>query len=784
MGIITKKSYVVLDPQTSFTCELIGLGGTLYPNILPFGDNWVAVSGDNAYRFERNGTPVPNSAIPLQAAAKQFPILSMLVKDHYLLVLREGTLTVLNLLDSARVQDIDFEKGSLGRDMGINADRILVSFDVSTGVKKEMASKLAYLRTVPADEQIKALLRDGKVPEAHKVFTQNNSSTDPTYEAKRDEFSVEAGWAALVGLDFAKAAELFQAANCDPAELLALVPGLLDSKAVAYKTLKDIVGAKALPTEKAESAIQEGTNTIRLLAEGKRRWIAEHFDLAKDGKKSMQFRHPSGGINVTFRTAKPTLEEIMEVLDGAIIKLYVGQHEVKPIKSYFDSIKLMKCNYKQMENYLKEKLAADPRSCTAPICLAYLHEKYENYFAAVDVWRQFMGTAEGEDKKLACDEIVKLLVSKITDKELIFKYAGTVLAVFPEKGLRIFTVNECLPKFITEEDVIAFLGEFERYDETIKERYMEFIVGKPTTAEKYHTLLAIHYAEKIKAALKKEGHDISETASDSSVGRYRDKLDVMLRTSKMYDIEAVLKAIHGAGMFEQEILLYSRQGKHNEALDSLVEMGRKTCNFGKAEEYCLEQSVPLLGPLFEKILGLYKTSRELYLLREKDKASYDSALKAKSELEELKKKMAAYEQCCKTYLRKYADNEKLDVEFVLRVLPDEWGLRESHDGKVDESLLQFMALAINDRLGKENNIKVEQRIADMHKLNLQVELRELQRAQTTITAERKCRVCLKPLAGAKTIYVFPNGMVAHSQCVREPGVCPVTGYNFAKNASD
>jgi len=774
LGIATKKGYIAFDPPTESVYTLCENNNALHCDMLTFYESWIVISGDNACIYDKYCKFISGSNINIQATTKHPAIISMLVKKHYLVILRETAVNVYNLLDYTLLQSIEIEKGDIPKDLSGDDEKLLILYESVGGIKKEAVGKLVYYRLLPPNEQIQRLLAANKVNEACKVFNQNTSTNDPDFKSKREMFCLEAGWALFLAFDYTKAIEWLSNTNYDPFEFLALIPDFNSSDLPPgpFTTITNIVELKLGMSNTKATVLKDGLSTIVTLLAKKRKQLAPSYP--KEKAKVIEFLHPSTLINNAFKDHTATLAKTMEMLDTSLIKLYIALENVKDIKEFFDSITIMGCDYKFQAEI------DDIDSYVAEICLGYFNEKYKNFTKALEIWKKLAG--EKEASELACKEIVKLLTTKITDKNLIFDCAEIVLKQQPEEGLKIFTNNDYLPKFITEDDIISYLGGLANNSEFLKEKYIEYIVGKPNSLEKYHTALALNYINQIKRIMKEENKDSVDDCTNQNILLYRAKINKLLRTSDKYNLDELLTIIDKIGMLEEQIYLYSKQKRHKEALSILTEIGKKDFDFSKAETYCLEQTDPLLDVLFEYILDLYKVYRNQYGFMEKDKAYSDSALKLKAELEELDKKIHRYEKYCKEYLRRYAANEKMNVETVIRLLPDDWIIQEND--KDEGPLIEFMALAVNDRLSKENNCKVEKSIAEMLKLNLESELIRMQKAYVTITPEKKCKACRKLLNGFKPIFVYPNGVVVHQSCTKDPSICPTNNYNFAKTGID
>ena len=410
-----------------------------------------------------------NSGINIQATSKTSPIISIVVNNYYLLVLKESSINVFNLLDYTAVQEIVLEKGDVAsdialclenkeikKDLKIAAEKVMVSVNVTSTPKKETLSKIIYLKAISADDQIQKLILMSNVVDAQKVFSQNVFPHDGNYEQKKEQFNVSAAWALFRNFEFERSMEFFSSANFDPRELLVMIPGLIEKKEGNFLSLKELIIQKGKP----ESFLPEATQALIKLMEEKRKYLAEKYDMSKEHKKMMQFAYPPSLSNEYFKMHNCSLDEVMELIDNSLIKLYLEQQHLRQIEIFFESAKNLKCNYKAMEAMLKEKIPND-KAFIAQVCLAFLYDKFGNYAESLAIWKTIGIEGTKETIDLACKETARLL-PQMRDKKFIFEHARMVLLRKPDDGIRIFTENEALPKFISEDDIIKYLEELEK----------------------------------------------------------------------------------------------------------------------------------------------------------------------------------------------------------------------------------------------------------------------------------------------------------------------------------
>eukprot|EP01022_Parablepharisma_sp_SALTPOND_P022285 TRINITY_DN448_c0_g1_i1.p1 TRINITY_DN448_c0_g1~~TRINITY_DN448_c0_g1_i1.p1 ORF type:complete len:947 (+),score=150.37 TRINITY_DN448_c0_g1_i1:3051-5891(+) len=810
LGVVTKKNYIIIDPKTIKVQELCPLNNTLYPHLLVFKGSWVLLTADSIMLFENKGRPIPSGSIEIQATSKHSPIYQLAVLDYYLVCLKDFGANIYNLLDFTKVQEIPFEKGWAYRTYAIDGYNLFIARDVPTGSKKELASALIYLMCIPYEEQIKRLLKRGSIQEAFKVFEQNNPKSDPNYEAKEERFKLEAAWALLINLAFSKAIEIFLQVNYDPRELLALVPGLLKGSK-SYKSLRDLIeekdqdsmrlsqalkeakdslaaigpdappeqkqakeeevlkltqalkDAKDISASKIEQVLTAGKKAIIKLIEEKRKRLEGKYDLSTDLKKHVTFLNSEKPINVLKMPKIQTLDEIMELLDTCLLKLFVEEREVNQLYNFINRTTILKCNEKEMDTFLEERKDKD-RSFTAHACQALLEDRSGNYANALKIWKT-LGQETREVRDMACKETARILKTKADDKKIITTYARMLLVVNPEEGLKIFTETEGITKVISEDDTLTYLEGLETYQPQLRERYLEYLINRKDSQEHFYTLLALLYVSRIRSAMEKNR---ANTLSSPEVTQNRKTLSNFLKGHTKYNPTAVLDEIKGLNLFEEEIYLYCKQKKYEEALSSYIKMGSEALDFTQAEEFCNDNSQPLFAVLFEKIITMYNECKE----------RLSGASPRGIEQDYLEKRAKGLENYCKSFLKRHATNEKLDAEAVLKAIPEDWGLIEEKDD--DDSLLQYLTMTFNDRLGKEISTKIARKANEMQRLDLEGKLINLQRAYVVMSPENICKVCRKKLAGGRSYYVFPNGTVTHTTCAKDIRMCPVTKVNFAK----
>ena len=68
------------------------------------------------------------------------------------------------------IQNIEFDKGDIPKDLSGDTDKLLILFESNAGPKKEAVGKLVHFKMLSPEEQIRRLLSMFKIDEAYKIF--------------------------------------------------------------------------------------------------------------------------------------------------------------------------------------------------------------------------------------------------------------------------------------------------------------------------------------------------------------------------------------------------------------------------------------------------------------------------------------------------------------------------------------------------------------------------------------------------------------------------------------
>lgn len=775
LGIVHKKAYLIYNFKANNFKEFCQPKNTLYPRIMVFTDLWIVTSGDFVMEYTRTGNLMPKSEIPVESSVKANPVLAMHVRKKFLIVVYEHEIRIFNLNDPKEMQRLKVGCRLSYKGWGMDRENVLLGVAMQKGPKKSLTSGFLILHEIPIEMQMKHLLFQCKISNAQNLLLQDSQQMPASeFAVKKEQFNVNAAWSFLVHLNFADAVDYFSKSNFDPRELLLLVPESVGEEFTSdYRkahpnqvpaTLDSLVNEKS---GEEEAKMEEGVNAIIGLLEEKRRVLSSN---CKDGKEMLKFTWATFSLNEHFKNKPSTLNTVLSIIDSGLLKLYVMYRKFEKLKELFDSDQDLKCDFKEMDEFLKKYLNKDKETYTAEICQIFIYTKSGRVPESLTICKQLLQQNKPELKSQLIKMLRRILVEKVEDKRLIQDYGRYLLIRDADEAMKVFVENKRLGEIMTADEVLSFLTANEKYQPDAKRTYLEHLVKKSDTEERFFTSLGLLHIDKIKEMMKRG------SISDPLVLKYRGVFKDFLKRHRTYSAQALLDAIKDLELFEEEIILHSVQGMHDEALTKLVKHGKIGSDFSLAEEYCLEQSESLLALLLEKVLEVYTEYKNKYIILQNDKPITEQK---QNELTSLKKFMNSYESYCKEFLRRYAGNEKMDAGTVIRILPDEWSMREQKDEGEDAGLLKYLVLTLSDRVNKNVNYKIAKHAAEMQKLRLQADKALLQKPFVVMSSKSLCKVCDKPL-GSKSFCVFPNGVVTHTQCSKDNTICPIESINFAK----
>ena len=193
--------------------------------------------------------------------------------------------------------------------------------------------------------------------------------------------------------------------------------------------------------------------------------------------------------------------------------------------------------------------------------------------------------------------------------------------------------------------------------------------------------------------------------------------------------------------------------EHEKALRILV---HHLNDFVSAEEYCNQMS-----STSEKDFSAKRQKEKLLLLLLTIYLDENSTNPNKSDEQANKLKMVAI-----NLINRRA--EEFKASEIIHKLPNDWAL-----STINPALMKMTKASQQKKRMKH----LERSLSKSVNLGTKMELLNLQKEVVVLTESSYCVVCKKSFANCQFAR-YPNGVVVHIECMRDPKICPLTGQIF------
>lgn len=408
-------------------------------------------------------------------------------------------------------------------------------------------------------------------------------------------------------------------------------------------------------------------------------------------------------------------------VDTALIKLYA--------KSQAD----------KLVSYIRnEDLVCDTDDCLAIMechnrthAAALLHLKLGNHEEAFNLWLDQLKAKTDEQFPGLQFFIDNLLHAPV---DLVWRYAEYVLKQDQAKGVKIFMRrHEPLDAKLCE-TIVNFLQQYPKGHLA----YLEYlVVDRDMQSEKMHTELAVTYLEAIERGLREER---TET-------ELRYKFRHLVLSSELVRVQYLLSRLETCqDMHQEKAMLYGKLREHEKAIRIFV---HKLKDLPAAETYCDQISEGKPRRLREKLLC---TLLKVCLDENLSKDERDAMMVPVVDL--LNRRSG-----------------EVNGKEVMELLPPHWSL-----DAIAPALHKLLSSTIHQR----RMISIQRALSKS--ANIDAKLKHLQMTQEPIFLQENsyCVLCKKPFTNCQ-FSRYPNGVMVHMDCMKDPSICPVTGQIFALN---
>uniref|UniRef100_A0A2R5L6M1 Putative vacuolar assembly/sorting n=1 Tax=Ornithodoros turicata TaxID=34597 RepID=A0A2R5L6M1_9ACAR len=500
------------------------------------------------------------------------------------------------------------------------------------------------LHPIPWETQVQTLLSEKRVTEALELARQSRKD-----DKELHSFYQRAGFVQFCEWNFEEAQELFLMGQLDVADLLSMYPRL-----------------RVSPSPRGIPDTEEMCAGDPELLDKCNQFLISYLEAAV-----ISDAHTRTLVNT------------------ALVKLYADT----------DSDKLLR--------FVESGGPCDLADCTQFLlqggryhAAASLYVAHANHESALQLWLKIL-KGDLEDSSFPGPSFYVQFLARLSDSQLVLRYVEPALEKDQLMGVKVFTGGNHDDQ---PDRVLELLHRFP--EATVK--YLEHLVlEKKIEKEKYHTLLAVLYLERV---------------LEDRCCPERKQLQRLLTTSSCYRVQLLLGKALENELHEECAILYGKLEDHDKALGILVHQLK---DYEAAEEYCRRWSrgrdEKYRHRLYQALLTVYIAQQDL---------------------------LAPAIQLLNSQVADF------DAVKVLQVVPQAWSV-----AMVD----QFLAKAVRSSLHCTNMSRVGMALARGETLQAKCSKVFLERKPLVLTEDRVCSICGMTFVEAAFAWC-PDGSVVHVHC--------------------
>ncbi|KAK9145975.1 hypothetical protein Sjap_005878 [Stephania japonica] len=537
----------------------------------------------------------------------------------YLILVGDGAMDLYHKKTGCCVQSVSFA--------GKGIDKLVATIEGSIG--KLGKFKFLYdtfpdiicFRKVSAEEQIKDLLRKKNFKEAITLVEELENEGERT----RDMLSfvhAQVGFLLLFDMHFEEAINHFLLSETmQPSEIFPFI--MRDPNRWSMLVPRNRYWGLHPPPVPLEDVIDEGMMTIQ-----------RAVFLRKAGVET--------SVDEEFIKNPPTRAYLLESAIKNVIRYLQVSRNKDLAPSVKEGVDTFLMYLYRVLNYVDEmeQLASSENSCVVEELetlldgsghlrtLAFLYASKGMSSKALAIWRilprnysvgLWKDPAINDDdslknfissQKVAATEASKLLEDS-SDQDLVLQHLGWIADVDQALAIQILT-SEKRTNQLSPEEVIGAIGS-KKVD--ILQRYLQWLIeDQDSDDSQFHTLYALSLAksalesvdnnvnlEKPDASARSRKKDISDSEEECATFRstVRERLQLFLQSSDLYDPEEVLDLVEGSELWLEKAILYRKLGQEMLVLQILA---LKLEDSEAAEQYCAEIGRP---DAYMQLLDMY-----------------------------------------------------------------------------------------------------------------------------------------------------------------------------------
>ncbi|KAL9224802.1 hypothetical protein vseg_000803 [Gypsophila vaccaria] len=484
-----------------------------------------------------------------------------------------------------------------------------------------VASKVYCYRMVPYEEQLKDLLRKKNFKEAISLVEELEAEGDMSSEMA-SFVRAQVGFLLLFDLHFKEAVDQFLLSDTmQPSEIFPFV--IRDPNRWSLLVPRNRYWGLHPPPAHIEDVVEDGLLAIQRAVFLKRAGVDTNIDnqfLLNPPSRTVLLESALKNL-VRYLQAtrdKDLQQPVKEGVDTLLMYLYRSlncREEMEKLACSLNS-----CVVEELETLLEESghlrtlaflYAKKGMSSNALAIWRVLARNYSSDFDQESVHRHNIDDThlmQVFSKETAAAEASKIL-EESADQDLILQHLGWISEINEELAVQILTSEKRVYP-LPPDNVIAAVDPRKVM---ILQRFLQWLIEEQDSSDtQYHTLYALSLARSTLDFLEKESsveqvdarnltnpNTHSVTRNSLPENQLRERLQIFLNSSDLYDAEEVLELIEGSDLWLEKAILYRKLGQQTLVLQILA---LKLEDSEAAEQYCAELGRP---DAYMQLLDMY-----------------------------------------------------------------------------------------------------------------------------------------------------------------------------------
>ncbi|KAH7681193.1 Quinoprotein alcohol dehydrogenase-like protein [Dioscorea alata] len=525
---------------------------------------------------------------------------SIVEMSSHVIVARDSKMELYRRKTGTSIQSLNFTKSGSG-------PCVVVSDEQRSGETVVVATshKAIFLHKVSAEEQIKDLLRKNNFKEAISLLEEVESEGEIT-EEMLSFIHAQLGFLLLFDLHFEEAVNHFLLSKTmQPSEVFPFI--MRDPNRWSHLVPRNRYWGLHPPPIPLEDVVDDGLMAIQrgvfLRKAGVDTSADEDFlsnlpskaELLESGIKNI-IRYLCVSRN------KDLIPSVREGVDTLLMYLYRALNHVDDMEQLASSEN--SCVVEELESLLGDSghlrtlaflYASKGISSKA---LSIWHILARNY--STGLWKDTSISVEHDLPDVSIDSIsgqkaaaieASKLLEESADEDLVLEHLGWIAEIDQDLAVLILTSDKRVNQLPPEE----VLKAIDPKKVEIQQRYLQWLIEDQDSEDiRFHTLYALSLAKSAIEAIEgtsgnvdsKADHEKKVSDVDSGPGNsIREKLQVFLQVSDLYDPEEVLDLIGRSELWLEKAILCKKMGQETLVLEILA-LKLEDCE--AAEQYCAE----------------------------------------------------------------------------------------------------------------------------------------------------------------------------------------------------